>query len=119
MRSRSVSLKSETEPGLDSRIDGHVVGRIVSIDEDGSAWVDFPDNPRKQAIKARSALDAAAPIGSDPQRLVEAPALLAFENGDPSLPIILGLVRDRVRPEARPPEVKITGKGLRDVLIDG
>ena len=119
MGSRLVSLKSETEPGQERRFDGHVVGRIVSVDHDGSASVDFPDNPRKQPIKARSALDAAAPIGSDPQRLVDAPVLLVFENGDPSLPIILGLVRDTVRPEARPPEVKISGKGIRDVLIDG
>lgn len=98
---------------------GHRVGKLASLDDQGTALVDFPGNPSRTPIRARSVLDAPAPIGADPQRLVGADVLLAFEDADPCRPVIVGILRDKLRPAPRPPEVKITGKGVQDVLIDG
>ena len=51
------------------RVDFHAprVGRVVSIDEQGQAWVDFADNPSGRPVLARSALDAAAPPTAAPR----------------------------------------------------
>ena len=66
------------------------VGRLVELNAQGEARVDFPGNPLGP-IEARWA------IGSEPRVLeeirVNASVLLALENGDPTLPIIVGIVR--------------------------
>ena len=84
-----------------ARLTGHRVGRIVELNADGQAIVDFPDNPGEPVV-ARSTLDAPARAADDPAALLDAPVLLVFEEGDPSRPIITGLIRDRVQPEPQP-----------------
>jgi len=79
--------------------------------------VTFPNCP--EAVLARSALDASARLGESDEELIGAPVILAFENGDPSLPIIVGLVRETVRPKGAVVEVKVDVGRNRDVLIDG
>ena len=110
---RSSSRLRQTVPEVDSQ-----VGKIVEIDTEGRAYVRFPGSPRT-AVLARSALDASARVGDSPQQLIGGPVLLVFENGDPSLPIIVGLIRDTLRPEPALPEFKLDVGRNRDVLVDG
>ena len=64
------------------------VGRIVSITREGEALVDYPGN-QIGPIHARLAV----PDSFDkPGQSV----LLIFENQDPTLPIIAGVIRDKV-----------------------
>jgi len=62
-----------------------VVGRLIRSGPEGE-FVDFADNPLGRPIIARTttALDPAA-VGGD--------AVLLFENGDPTLPIVVGAIR--------------------------
>jgi hypothetical protein len=97
---------------------GQRIGHIVAIDEQDEATVDFPGNGAGP-IRARSLLDAPAPALADPAELIGARVLLIFENGDPRLPIICGIVRDRLRPKASVPVVQLDQQALRDVIVDG
>ncbi len=63
------------------------VGRVVQIKPDGEILVDYPGN-KSDPVRARLAVSD--PIGKPNQ-----PVLLVFENADPSLPIIAGVIRDR------------------------
>lgn len=103
------------------RVDFHAprVGRIVSIDEQGQAWVDFADNPSGRPVLARSVLDAAAPPTAASDALVGAEVLLCFEGADPQLPIVTGIVRARLQPQPIVPAVTLEPGTLKDVLVDG
>jgi hypothetical protein len=96
----------------------HRVGEIAAIDEEGRAHVTFPGN-HGVPVRARSVVDAPARAGEHPQALVGARVLLAFENGDPNLPIVVGLVREELRPEPVRPEVSLDLGTDRDVVVDG
>src|SRR5437016_6005179 len=67
------------------------VGRIVRVNEEGQALVDFPTN-QNGPKKARSVISP-PPDYSNPTD-DEVRVLLFFENGDPALPIIIGFIRD-------------------------
>ena len=97
---------------------GHVIGRIVAISDEEQAKVDFPGNPNGP-VTARSTLDAAASPLADRAALVGAKVVLLFEEGDPELPIIVGIVSDRLRPKASVPVVELDKNAVRDVLVDG
>jgi uncharacterized protein DUF6484 len=62
------------------------VGRVVEITTAGEILVDFPGN-QSGPIRARMAL--AGPLEKPDQ-----PVLLVFENGDISLPIVAGVIRE-------------------------
>jgi len=97
---------------------GTCVGRIADVDEDGRPLVTFPGN-QGEPVLARSTLDAPARAGEDPERLRDEPVLLVFENGDPGLPIIVGLVRQTLRPDPVRPEMELDVGASRDVVVDG
>jgi hypothetical protein len=97
---------------------GHVIGRIVAVSEEEQATVDFPGNPGGPVL-ARSILDAAAAPLAERGALVGTKVVLLFEDGDPALPIICGVVSDRLRPKASVPVVKLEKGAVRDVLVDG
>lgn len=92
-----------------------VVGTLIGRDGDGTVRVDYPGNPH----------------GPLPARLVGAgvneslfllgagcpPVALAFENGDRSRPLILGLVSDRCEPLAEAP--RLPSGVARELTIDG
>jgi hypothetical protein len=92
------------------------VGRIVRLTVEGQALVDFPGNPLG-AIAARSVVSAASSSGNHCE--LNVPVLLVFENGDPTLPVIVGFVCDSIR--ASPPEQSMILDTARfpDIVVDG
>jgi hypothetical protein len=68
-----------------------VVGEVSRIAADGTFLVDFPANTL-EPMKARTLVE---------DLHAGAQVLLAFEQGDPTRPIVLGIVHDRVRTKRR------------------
>jgi hypothetical protein len=89
------------------------LGQLLAVTADGKPLVDFPGNPFGP-VEARSALAAAPCLPGLADRPV--PVLLVFENEDPTLPIVVGFVQDRLPPAApaveRPPQATLDGKTL-------
>jgi hypothetical protein len=79
---------------------GCVTGHVVEVLPTGQALVDYPGNTAGP-LPARTVLTTLGVPASG------APALLVFENGDATLPIILGLLRDGFR-DATPSERSAT-----------
>jgi len=91
------------------------VGRIVSVTRRGQALVDYPGN-QGGPTEARSV----ALVLATPQQSLEGTAvLLVFENGDRTLPIIVGVIRDSVYPADRQEQVHMDSNERREVTIDG
>jgi hypothetical protein len=98
------------------------VGQIVDLNERGEALVDFPGNSLGP-LGARSAIGVDVRItGAIAEN---APVLLAFENGDPKLPIIVGFVRNTLggRPEMQvnpecPPVLSFSGRAVTFEAVD-
>jgi hypothetical protein len=85
-----------------------VVGRIVRITSEGVPVVDFPGNAAG-VIEARIAAEPPGePSGQWP------PVLLVFENGDPSLPIVIGFVREKITAKPAPEEKRRVRKLVFD-----
>jgi hypothetical protein len=85
------------------------VGRIVRVTAEGRAWVDYPGNPHGP-VPARSVVE----LSQDTAQVESStPVLLVFERGDPSQPIIVGMVRDTLVPSPR------ATAGLREAIVDG
>jgi len=66
------------------------VGWVVGMDAQGNAQVDFSGN-RLGPLSARSTTGLAAGVAVEAARQRQG-AVLLFENGDPSLPILIGLL---------------------------
>jgi hypothetical protein len=96
-----------TGPGLPEVI----IGELVALADEGSTpMILYRGQPGASALRARSILDLhGAHIGSS--------LVLSFENGDPSLPIVMGVLRDPLgpRPEA-PGQLHVDADGDRLVL---
>jgi hypothetical protein len=74
-----------------------VLATILTVDEDGTVGVQLAGTPRSRPARLGVPLSpgqllAAARAGRA--------AILAFENGDPALPIVVGLMQPAARPEA-------------------
>lgn len=99
-----------------SEVGGFCVGRIIEITEDGRALVDYPGNPMG-SVEARTVITTSFLRDQNVEAL---PVLLVFENGDPALPIILGIIRDSLYAPALPEEITLPIEDrLRDVILDG
>ena len=92
------------------------VGQIVRITEDGKALVDYPGNPIGPLV-ARSVLSASPKPASDQKEAV--PVMLVFENGDPLLPIIVGILHDTLFPPSSKDELTVSTKRPHDIILDG
>lgn len=82
------------------RIDSPVVGRIVRFDPLGVA-VDFPGNPDRAPVPARSVVPAA-------QLGIGREVVLFFEDNDPARPLILGVLQ----PIGLPVQADLDGERL-------
>jgi hypothetical protein len=82
--------RKRMSPPAEERILEPRIGRVVGTAVNGSILVDFPGN-RAGPLAARAALaldaDAIARAAAQQQG-----AILLFENGDPSLPLLMGLL---------------------------
>jgi len=92
-------------------LEGVLVGRLEKIDAAGIPWVDLPGT-EGGAQRARTAVGvAAADVGRD--------VVTALEEGDPSRPIILGVLRP---PSKGAVEAQVDGEavvvtGRREVVL--
>jgi hypothetical protein len=90
------------------------VGRIVGVDAEGVATVDFPGNPYPPCV-ARSV------VAIDRGTARAAAVLLLFENGDPRSPVIAGVVRDALiaprREEAVVDGERVTLRAEREIAL--
>lgn len=102
---------SAAEMRIGSAADASIMlmGELLAIADEGrSPLVRFPGAPGTAALRARSVVDLhGAHIGR--------PVVLAFENGDPSKPIVMGVIRGGENwPGAeRPAQVEIDADGER------
>ena len=71
----------------ESRIEGVVIGLFAGFAESGEPLVDYPGNPLGRPLTARS---TAVLDDKDSGR----EAALLFERGDPSRPILVGLIQE-------------------------
>jgi Domain of unknown function (DUF6484) len=91
------------------------VGHIFQITPEGKALVDYPGN-LMGPIKARSVVGG--PRTGDDNRHEGIPVLLLFEKGDPSLPIIVGIIHDTLYPT--PHEgATVSLERPDDIVVDG
>lgn len=92
------------------------VGEIAKITEDGRAIVDYPGNSTGP-LEARSVVNA--PFKREDYSGGNISVLLFFENGDPTLPIIGGIIHDTLYPFAPPEEVTVSMERPHDAVLDG
>jgi hypothetical protein len=92
------------------------VGKITEITKEGRPRVDYPGN-KLGPIEARSIIELPATLLDG--RLDDIPVLLLFEGGDPSLPIIVGIIRDTVASPDRQAAISSPTGPMRDVSLDG
>jgi hypothetical protein len=104
LHERSARLTSHPLPGV-------VVGELVAITDDGKTpLVLYPGQPGSAAVRARAVLDLHADhIGK--------PVVLSFENGDPSLPIVMGVVLSEAsNPIDAPGHAEVDADGERMIV---
>ena len=96
---------------------GVTVGRIVQFNQQGQAIVDFPGN-EVGPLRARSILDRDhLPYAAHAAEQLR--VLLAFENCDPTLPIIIGCVHETLAGPAPAEQAVFSKEGPRELTIDG
>lgn len=85
-----------------------VVGELVAITDDGlTPLVLYPGQPGSAALRARSVVDLHGPH-------IGAQLVLSFENGNPSLPIVMGVLRPAARlPAEAAGKVEVDADGER------
>jgi uncharacterized protein DUF6484 len=102
---------AEEEAEAPARIDGVVVGRLVGVDADGSARVDFAGRSAGGDEGAKAM--AMTPIGAgDAGRAVA----ILFEGGNPGRPVIMGFMHAGTSAAATPLVPDVEGDGERLVF---
>lgn len=93
---QSQTLKKQKLDLGEVQLPSVLVGRVVAVLKTDQVLVDFPANTSGELVPSRSLLPLAeANVGNE--------VLLAFENGDPGRPIILGFLHS---PEAASPPTR-------------
>lgn len=98
-------------------IEGMRIGRIVSVNESGLVLVDFPGNGSRPIIARATTSSKAETLrkGNPTGREV----LLAFENNDPRLPIIVDTMYSLIEEITEPATAVIEAEERQDVTING
>jgi hypothetical protein len=95
---------------------GMCVGQVVDVMRNGRALVDFPGNPGGP-VEARQAVEGATVESLRVGKPIS--VVLAFENGDMRLPIIMGIVREGF-PQGPQVDRMLAGANVeREILVDG
>ncbi len=94
----NVARASADERTSEARLPSLIVGRIAAIQESGMLLVDFPGNTSGKLVSAQTLVSLTA---KDAGREIA----LMFENGDPAVPIIVGLFQ--TLPTAPQREIKL------------
>ena len=92
-------------------IQGVHLGKLISVEKTGRVLVDYPDNPFGP-LPARSTVRR---LNRHGKREI----LLMFENGDPRLPIIIGVLQDQPIVTGPSQEVILDKKETKDIILDG
>jgi Domain of unknown function (DUF6484) len=93
-------------------IQGVVIGELLAIADDGATpLVRFDGQPGTAAVAARSSVDLHGPH-------IGASVVLIFERGDPTRPVIIGLLKERAGwPQAdQPAQVEVDADGQRMIV---
>jgi hypothetical protein len=101
---------------------GATLGYVCRVDPEGVAWVELPRNvqgpvaARRIGVIEDRALHDAARSGT--------PVVLVFEDGDPSLPLILSVATpapasETVTAPAEPAEPEVSSPDPTELIIDG
>jgi Domain of unknown function (DUF6484) len=113
-RSLAAAMK---EHQVSPRIEGVRVGTIVKVEESGQVLVDFPGNP-EGPVAARLAsafgvkkLKRAVASGHE--------VLLAFENNDPGLPIVIDSLCNDANQTTGSEAIALQTEDLDEILVDG
>lgn len=87
-----------------------VVGRLVGIDESGVPMVDYPGNPEGEPLSAMctARFDESA-VGRN--------AALLFADGDPTKPLIVGLIHSPLDEIVQVTQQRSNGAGLADLDV--
>ncbi len=82
---QTTQIANDATP-ISQKIDGVVIGLLLSINNEGVPLVAFPGNPAETAIAARSTVTMqSSDVGCE--------VALMFEGGDPNMPLIMGKIQ--------------------------
>jgi hypothetical protein len=104
-------LQSPTETVNAGFTANTLVGELVRVEADGLVTIDHPKNAGPP-LKARSLVQLSV---NDQHKS----ALIAFENGNPERPIIVGIVQDQPVVSDTPEQVRLNREKIKDIAIDG
>jgi uncharacterized protein DUF6484 len=99
----SHEAESSRRDPIDVRLPSVLLGRVVAIRNSNEPLVDFPSNTSGELVPARSLVPVT-------ERVVGLDVVLTFEDGDPSRPIVMGLIQSAQA--AVPREVKLDDETL-------
>ncbi|ATB51309.1 DUF6484 domain-containing protein [Corallococcus macrosporus] len=93
------------------------VGWVAGASADGALWVDFKGN-RRGPLLARTTVVLASEVIRRAS-VARQGALLLFENGDPSLPVLVGLLQRSLSAPLTEALLDSLGAGPREARVDG
>jgi hypothetical protein len=99
------------------RIEGIRVGKIITVDESGQAFVDFPGNTQGP-VSARFT-NSIKPGMLQKTVSADRDVLLVFENNDPELPIIIDTLYSLVDEITESSTIALETERPKNVMIDG
>ncbi|MBW2740156.1 MAG: hypothetical protein JRE64_15225 [Deltaproteobacteria bacterium] len=102
---------------ISRQIEGVRVGKIITVDESGQAFVDFPGNT--QGPIAARFTNSIKPGMLQKTFSADRDVLLVFENNDPGLPIIIDSLYSLVNEITESSTIALETERPKDVLIDG